>query len=93
MKLFRGFKNFIYKSDFFYTTELLRYKKEPEYRTLFGGVLSLIIIIALIATFYNKLIDTLDKVIITSVSNNLNAADPDPYDISTFSDDHFMFGV
>ena len=53
-------KKLLYKYDFFYTTELLRYKKEPEYRTLFGGVLSLIIIIALIATFYNKLIDTLD---------------------------------
>ncbi len=37
--------------------------------------------------------DTLDKVIIKSVSNNINAADPTPFTISTFDKDKFMFGV
>jgi hypothetical protein len=60
---------------------------------LFGGVLSLLIIMTLIGTFYNKFVDTLNKVVITSVSNNQNAANPTPYLISTSTEDNFMFGV
>ncbi len=85
MKVLKHFKNLLYKCDFFYSKELLRYKTEPEYRTLFGGVLSLLIIIVLLATFYNKLIDTMNKVIITSVSNSVNSAHPPSFTLSTFS--------
>ena len=84
MKIFKAIKGFIHKSDFFYTTELLRYKGDPEYRTLFGGILSLLIFVGLIVTFYNKLIETVNKVNITSVSSNINAADPIPFNISTY---------
>jgi hypothetical protein len=93
MKLLRSIKGFFYKCDFFYTAELLRYKTEPEYRTVFGGVLSVFLIIGLIVLFYNKLIDTLEKIIITSDLNHINAADPAPYNISTYSENQFMFGV
>ena len=71
----------------------MRYKTEPEYRTLFGGILSLLIFVGLIVTFYSKLIETVNKVVITSVSSNLNAADPTPFNISTHSEDKFMLGV
>lgn len=93
MGFFRSLKNFVYKADFFYTTELLRYKEEPEYRTLLGGILSLGIIVALIATFYNKVVDTLNKVVITATGANTNAADPLPFNISTIPGSKFMFGV
>ena len=66
MKLLNRVKNFIYKFDFFCTTELLRYKSEPVYRTLFGGMLSMFIIIGLIAVFYNKFMDCINKVSISS---------------------------
>lgn len=51
-------KGVLYKMDFFYTAELLRYREEPEYRTLFGGFMSLSIIILLLVTFYQKIFAT-----------------------------------
>lgn len=93
MKFISGLKSFIYKADFFYTAELLRYKEEPEYRTLLGGVLSLSIIVALLATFSNKVIDTLNKVIITATSSNTNEADPPAFNLSSHDGSKFMFGV
>jgi hypothetical protein len=39
--------------------------------------------ILLIAAFYNKIIDTLDKVLITSSSSTSNADDPLSYNITT----------
>ena len=86
-------KNVLYKMDFFYTAELLRYREEPEYRTLFGGFLSLSIILLLLVTFYNKVIDTFDKVIISSSVSAINANDPILYTISTMSGKPFMLGV
>jgi hypothetical protein len=72
---------------------LLRYKEEPEYRTLLGGILSLSIIVALAVTFYNKVIDTLDMIIITSSSAATNADDPTPFLIQTLPTGPFMLGV
>lgn len=51
------------------------------------------ILIGLIVTFYGKLTDTVNKIVINSVSSNLNAADPTKYTISTFPEGKFMFGV
>ena len=79
--------------DFFYTAELLRYREEPEYRTLFGGILSLSIILLLLATFYNKVLNTFQKVIINSSLSATSADDPTPYTISTKPGKQFMFGV
>lgn len=39
------------------------------------------------------LIDTMNKVLITSNAYNVNSADPTPYTISTFPQSKFMFGV
>ena len=86
-------KNALYKMDFFYTAELLRYREEPEYRTLFGGFLSFSIIILLLVTFYSKVLDTFDKVIISSSLSAISADDPTAYNISTMPGKSFMFGV
>lgn len=93
MGIWSGVKNVLYKLDFFYTAELLRYREEPEYRTLFGGFLSFSIILALLVTFYNKVIDTFEKVLISSSLSAINADDPTPYNISTMPGKPFMFGV
>lgn len=47
----------------------------------------------LFAAFYNKIIDTFDKLIIFSTSSNENADDPLPYTLSTINFGKFMFGV
>lgn len=93
MGFWKNLREIIYKLDFFYTAELLRYREEPEYRTVFGGILSLSIIILLLVTFYNKVIDTLNKVIITSSLSATNYNNPPLYTISTMPGKMFMFGV
>jgi hypothetical protein len=60
---------------------------------LLGGFISITMMLILIAAFYNKIIDTFDKVIIYSSSSNENADDPLPYTMSTFNSARFMFGV
>ena len=93
MRLLSNSKKFIYKMDFFYTAEVLRFKEEPEYKTLFGGIMSIAIIILLLVTFYNKVIDTFGKIIITSGDSAISADDPVPYTISTIPGKPFMFGA
>lgn len=83
MGLWRNAKKVIYKMDFFFTAEVLRFKEEPEYKTFFGGILSIGIMILLLITFYGKVIDTLNKIIITSRTSITSADDPLPYNIST----------
>jgi len=51
------------------------------------------LIIAMITIFYSKVIDTLNKVIITANGANNNAADPLPFTFDTFPGSKFMFGV
>ena len=93
MKLLHNFKKAIYKLDFFYTAEVLRFKDEPEYKTLFGGIMSISIILLLLIAFYNKVIDTFGKIIITSSTSAISADDPVPYNISTMPGQPFMFGA
>jgi len=45
---------------------------------------SIAIIIALMATFYNKVVDTLDKVEITSALDTKHYEDPSPLNLSTY---------
>ena len=89
----RGLRTVVYKLDFFYTAEVLRYREEPQSRTIFGGLLSITIIIILLTTFYSKVLNTFQKVIITSSLSVVNANDPVPYTVSTMPGHKFMFGV
>lgn len=93
MGFLSNIRGVIYKLDFFYTAELLRYREEPEYRTIFGGILSVSIILLLLVTFYNKVFDTFKKVIINSSVSATSYDDPRPYTISTMPGKPFMFGV
>lgn len=76
-----------------HNSSLLRIKREPEHRTLLGGFLSIALMLVLVVAFYNKIIDTLDKVLISSSTTSTNADDPLPYTISTINKGPFMFGV
>ena len=72
-------KEAIFKLDFFVTAEVLRVNSEPDYKTLVGGITSITIIIVLLATFYNKIIDTLDKIVINSAFDSIHYDDPKRY--------------
>ena len=89
----RFLKEFINKLDFFYTAEVLRVRSQPDYKTLLGGLTSIAIIVALLVSFYTKIIDTLDKILITSSLDATVYDDPTPFHLSTYDEGKFMFGV
>ena len=52
-------------SDFFNSSQLLRYENENEYRTLTGGIVSIGIAITIVIGFASMISDTLNKSAIT----------------------------
>ncbi len=54
-------KSLLLQLDLFWSTDYFRYRSEPEYRTLTGGVCSLLLIITLAAVFSSSVIGTLSK--------------------------------
>lgn len=56
-----NFKNVIKKSDLFYSSEMLRYENELEYKSLTGGIISLALIITVIVGFANMIILTMQR--------------------------------
>ena len=66
MKILSKVKEAVQMSDFFYSTHMLRFEKEGEYRTLTGGLLSVVIIVVIVLGFANMIIDTLNMTNITT---------------------------
>jgi len=60
MGILSKFKQAVKMTDFFYSSDMLRYENELEYRTLTGGILSLGIIITILIGFASMIIDTLN---------------------------------
>lgn len=58
MGLLNRLKKLIKMNDFFYSTEMLRFNDESEYKTITGGLISLGIIIMIMAGFATMIIDT-----------------------------------
>jgi hypothetical protein len=84
MTVLKNIKNFILKIDLFYSTKILRYHSEPEYRTLFGGITSIILIIGLVVMFYGKVLDCINKNNISATSNSIISVNPPKHTISTY---------
>lgn len=60
MKFWKLVKGAVKSTDFFYSSEMLRYEEELQFRTMTGGILSLAIIIATLIGFASMIIDTLN---------------------------------
>jgi len=58
MKIFSKAIELIKSSDQFHSSELLRYKGDSQYKTLTGGIISLITIIAIIIAFMSMIKST-----------------------------------
>lgn len=93
MTFLKVFKQLILKFDLMSSSSFLRVRGEAEHTTLLGGFISIALMVALLAIFYNKIIDTFDKIIISSTSTTKTSADPTPVTISTFENSTFMLGV
>lgn len=59
-------KNFTLRSDMFSASATFRYQGQTSYESLFGGVLSIAIVIAFAVIFYSSFVDVLNKVVITA---------------------------
>ena len=77
----------------FYSTELLRYQSNKDYRTVTGGIISLSIILMITLGFATMIIDTLNKTSINSTLNVKKSNNPSFYNIKADAKNMFMFGV
>lgn len=60
MSILKKVKHMLKASDFFYSTEMLRYDEEMEYRTLTGGIVSIGIIVTICIGFASMIMETLN---------------------------------
>jgi hypothetical protein len=78
MLVLKLLKRIIGKMDLFFSIQLLRFEGRAETKTFTGGIFSLAIIIYLIFTLSNMLLDTFNKLIVTSTTNNKKDNEPEP---------------
>lgn len=78
MFVLKVLKRIIGKMDLFSSIQLLRFDGDAETKTLTGGIFSLAIIVYLISTFSSMVLDTFNKLIITSTFDNKQDNEPDP---------------
>ena len=63
MGCFKNFvRNFVLRSDMFAAAPTLRYNGESSYESLFGGFLSMILVICFTAIFATSFINVLTKI-------------------------------
>lgn len=93
MGMLNAIKSLIYKVDLLDSGSLLRIKGEPEHKTLLGGIISLSLMVLLAAAFWNKIVATFDKQIITASTTVNNADDPLPFNLETLPAGPFMLGA
>jgi len=58
--VFERLKSLVVNADFFYSTKLLRYEEENEYKTFTGGAISLGIIVTITIGFASMILNTLN---------------------------------
>jgi hypothetical protein len=79
--------------DLFPTSNLLRYKGDPEYTTATGGVVSISVITIFIILFASMGYKTMRKSIIHSSTNTEFENEPLPLTVTTSPEGGFMFAV
>jgi hypothetical protein len=80
-------------NDLFYATEMLRFDKEMEYRSITGGLFSLAIIVAVLVGFANMIIDTLALNTINSVQLVTKDSSPTASTLTVGAASNFMIAV
>jgi len=69
----------------FYSSELLRYDNDTQYKTLTGGFITAIIIIMVTVSFFAMISDTLNRTAISSALTVTKSQNPSKYDLVTDS--------
>lgn len=85
MTAVNAIKELLTKFDLFSVSQFLRFKKDADAKTFTGGIISFAIILFLIITFANMILETFNKVIITSSSYQSHPQTPSSIHFSTES--------
>lgn len=93
MSFYKSMRSVIMKADIFYTSSLLRFGEESEYRSVTGGISSILMVVTLVVVFYSKISETLNKQIITSSTKDLYQRDPGSLLLNGPNAAPFMFAV
>jgi hypothetical protein len=93
MKLKSCVAKFFKLCDLFSTSQFLRYKEDGDYKTVSGGVVSLMIISVFLALFMNTAIQTVNKDIISWTSTTTNYLSPTSTNVTFGPSSNFVFTV
>lgn len=93
MKLKSCCKELFRSLDLFSVTQFLRYKQDESFKTVSGGVTSLIILTIFIVLFGNTAIQTINRSIINWTSTTENLYEPTPYVLNFEPGNKFLFTV
>ena len=61
MVSFKTLKNTFLQADLFYTNELLKYRKDSNYKTMTGAIVSLVLTVAILIGFSSMIISMFRK--------------------------------
>ena len=90
--ILKNLARMIEKVDFFNSSQLLRYKKENDYRTFTGGCISLGIIVVIFLGFANMIIDTLALKSVNYQLKTIQSINADSFSITTGAQHKSMIG-
>jgi hypothetical protein len=86
-------KEFVLELDLFAHPQFLRYRSEPGYRTVTGGILSIVLVFIFIGIFASLAIDTVQNNIIISQTSVSYDTNPEPFNLVASPNNKFMFAV
>jgi hypothetical protein len=89
----RTLRSLLSQAEIFCSSEMLRYNSESQYKTLAGGLLSLIIICAIMVGFINTIAETINRTSITSTLVINKDTDPTYAALSPGKENLFMLAV
>ena len=72
---------------------MLLYNKDSQYQTVTGGIFSLVIVIVVIAGFFNMISETINRTAISSSLNVITSSNPSAFNLITSPQNKFMFAV
>ena len=79
--------------DIFSHGQFLRYRGEENYRTITGGIVSVILMVLFAGIFSTLVLSTFQKSLITTTFDMSYEVDPSYHKLETGSKSNFMFAI
>ena len=92
MKCKECLTDFIRTFDLFSLSQFLRYRQDEDYKTISGGITSILVVTIFVILFANNALSTVNKTNISWSSTTENAFEPAPTTID-FSNSKMMFAL